>query len=154
MRSIVRRKYRTEGQRLPVTEASIVERQIAERIANANIRLRFDKSVLRLLNGLKTALADAVPKGQSIVFTVTAPIKRRAKTTALLEALVRDGLPNGDVRDTIEDNHVRVRRVTDVAPEVPKVLVLVHNSESDADLILGLAESQLRKVPRECGVAS
>jgi hypothetical protein len=127
-----------------MTETSIVERQIAERIANANIRLRFDKSVLRLLNGLKAALASAVPTGQSIVFTVTAPIKRRAKTAALLEALVRDGLPNGDVRDTIEDNHVRVRRVTDVPPEMPKVLVLVHNPEFDADLILGLAESQLR----------
>jgi hypothetical protein len=145
MRSIVRRKSGEDSKALPMTETSIVERQIAERIADAKIHLRFDKSVLRLLNGLKTALANAVPKGQSIVFTVTAPIKRRAKTAALLEALVRDGLPNDDVRDTIEDNHVRVRRVTDVPPEMPKVLVFVHNSEPDADLILEFAESQLRR---------
>jgi hypothetical protein len=128
-----------------MTETSNIEREIAERIAEAKIRLRFDKSVLRLVSGLKTALADAVPEGQTIIFTVTAPIKRRAKTATALEALVRSGLPNGDVSDTVEDNHVLVRRVTDVPHQMPKVIGFVHNSESDADLILRLAESQLRR---------
>ena len=126
-------------------ETSNIEREIAERIAEAKIRLRFDKSVLRLVNGLKTALADAVPEGQTIIFTVTAPIKRRAKTATVLDTLIRSGLSNGDVRDTIEDNHVRVRRVTDVRHHMPKVIGFVHNSESDADLILRLAETQLRR---------
>ena len=53
------------------TDPSPVEREIHERAAAAKIRLRFDRSVLRLLDGVKAALADAVPEGQSVVFTVT-----------------------------------------------------------------------------------
>jgi hypothetical protein len=66
----------------PTIKPSTIEREIAERIAAANIRLRSDKSVLRLVNGLKAALGEVVPEGQAVIFTVTAPIKRRAKTAA------------------------------------------------------------------------
>ncbi|MBY5751129.1 hypothetical protein E0H51_11600 [Rhizobium leguminosarum bv. viciae] len=127
----------------PAVETSMVELEIMDRIAAAKIRLRFDKSVVRLINSLKVALAEVVPEGQAVIFTVTAPIKRRVKTAAALEILVRSGLPSGEVRNTIQDNHVRVRRVTNVAAHMPKVVGFVHNPESDSDFILKLAESQL-----------
>jgi hypothetical protein len=57
--------------------------------------------------------------------------------------LVRGGLPAGDVRDTIEGNQIGLRRVTNVVAHMPKVIGFVHNSESDADIILTLAEAQL-----------
>jgi hypothetical protein len=127
----------------PTTKPSMIEREIAERIAAAKIRLRFDRSVLRLVNGLKAALAEVVPEGQAVIFTVTAPIKRRAKTAAALESLVRGGMPSDELCNTIEDNEVRLRRVTGVAAHIPKVIGFVHNPESDAALILALAESRL-----------
>ncbi|GLR57382.1 hypothetical protein [Rhizobium indigoferae] len=47
----------------------------------------------------------------------------------------------GDVRDTIEGNQIGLRRVTNVVAHMPKVIGFVHNSESDADIILALAEA-------------
>ncbi|MBB4255669.1 hypothetical protein [Rhizobium sp. BK008] len=111
---------------------SMIEEKIIESILAAQIRLLFDKSVLRLVSGLKVALTGVVPDGQTVIFAVTAPIKRRAKTAAALEMLVRGGLPAGDVRDTIEGNQIGLRRVTNVVVHMPKVIGFVHNSESDA----------------------
>jgi hypothetical protein len=128
-----------------MTAPSAIEREIIERIVAAKIRLRFDKAVLRLVSGLKAALAEVIPEEQTLIFTVTAPIRRRAKTAAALEALVRAGLPNGDVRSTVEENDVRLRQVIDVPAHMPKVLGFVHTLESDAGLILALTESQLRR---------
>ena len=129
---------------LPAIETSAIERDIIKQIAAAKIGLRSDKSVLRLVNGLKVALAEAAPEGQTIVFTVTAPIRRRAKTAAALESLVLAGLAIGKVvRDTIHDNQVRLRRLTRVLPCMPKVIGFVHNCETDAELILALARSRL-----------
>ena len=104
----------------------------------------FDKSVLRLINGLKATLAEIVPEGQAIIFTVTAPIRRRAQTAAALESLVRAGLPSDKVvRNTIHNSHVQLRRLTRVPPHMPRVIGFVHNREPDADLILALAGSRL-----------
>ncbi|WP_395020553.1 hypothetical protein [Dongia sp.] len=130
--------------RAPVRDPSAAEREIHERAAAAKIRLRFDKSVQRLLDDVKTALADAIPDGQAIIFAVTAPIRRRAKTAIAIEALVRAGLTaTGGVCSTIEDNRVRIRRVRKVPAGKPKVLGFVHNPESDADALLTLAEAHL-----------
>jgi hypothetical protein len=128
-----------------MTAPSAIEREIIERIVAAKIRLRFDKAVLRLVSGLKAALAEVIPEGQTLIFTVTAPIRRRAKMAAALEALVRAGLPNGDVRSTVEENDVRLRQVIDVPAHMPKVVGFVHTLESDAGFILALTESQLRR---------
>ncbi|HEX4198705.1 MAG TPA: hypothetical protein VHZ26_14810 [Caulobacteraceae bacterium] len=124
-------------------EPAAIERTIAEQAAAAKLRLRFDKSVVRLVGGLKAALDGVVPEDQTVVFTVTAPIKVRAKTAAALESLVRGGLPDGELRSVIHGNDVRVRRVTGVSAGMPRVLGFVHNPESDADLILALAEARL-----------
>jgi hypothetical protein len=72
-------------------DLAVIELEITERIAAAKSRLQFDKSVPRLVNGLKAALAQVVPEGQAVIFTITAPIKRRAKTAAVPETLVRGG---------------------------------------------------------------
>ena len=128
---------------MSVTETATIEREITERIIATGLRLRFDKVVLRLIDGLKAALAEIVPEGQTVIFTLTAPIKFPAKTAAAIEGLVRDGLPDGEVRKAIHGNHVRLRRVAGVPAETPRVVGFVHNPESDAGLILALAEARL-----------
>jgi hypothetical protein len=133
-----------------VTEPVMIEREIVERIAAAKLRLRFDKVVLRLIGGLKAALAEVVPEDQTVIFTLTAPIKLPAKTAAAIEELVRNGLHDSEVGTTLHGNQVRVRRVAGVPAEMPRVVGLVHNPESDASLILALAEARLLGRDQAC----
>ena len=120
-----------------------IEREIGERARAAKLKLRFDKVVRRLTGDLKATLAGVLPEGRSVVITVTAPIKHPAKTAETLENIVRDGLARGELCKTIHGNKVRVRPVTHVAKNMPKVLVFVHNTESDARRILNIAEARL-----------
>lgn len=62
-----------------MTETATIEREITERIVAARLRLRFDKVVLRLIDSLKVALAEIVLEDQTVIFTLTAPIKRPRK---------------------------------------------------------------------------
>ncbi len=121
----------------------MIEQQIIKRIRAAGLRLRFDKVVMGLVGDLKAALSNYVPEGQTIVFTLTAPIRLPGKTAAELEQLVREGLAGGELRSIIHGNEIRVRRVTGVSALMPKVAGFVHNPDSDAGLILDLAEREL-----------
>lgn len=126
-----------------MTKPAAIEQEITERITAASLRLRFDKVVLRLIDKVKAAVTDIVPEDQTVIFTLTAPIKRPAKTADAIEALVRDDLPDCEVRNTIHGNGVRLRRVTGVPAEMPRVIGFVHNRDSDAGLILAIAEARL-----------
>jgi hypothetical protein len=124
--------------------ALLVEQEIIAQIAATGIRLRFDKVALRLVNGLRAVLPDMVPDGQALIFTVTAPIRHPAKTSAALENLVRNGLPGHDFCGDIHDNHVRILQVKRVRVRMPRVFGFVHNSASNAGTILALTVSRLR----------
>jgi hypothetical protein len=61
---------------------------------------------------------------------------------------VSGGLPDREVRNTIlrntiHGNQVRLRRIAGVAADMPRVLGFVHHPESDASVILALAEARL-----------
>ena len=120
-----------------------IEREIGESARAAKLKLRFDKVVRRLTGDLKATLAGVLPEGRSVVITVTAPIKHPAKTAETLENIVRDGLARGELCKTIHGNKVRIRPITQVATNMPKVLAFVHNTESDARRILNIAEARL-----------
>ncbi len=126
-----------------ILKATTIELQIGERARAAKLKLRFDKVVRRLTGDLKATLAGVLPKGRSVVITVTAPIRHPAKTAETLENIVQDGLAHGELCKTIYGNKVRVRPIDKVATNMPKVLAFVHNTESDASLILNIAESHL-----------
>lgn len=124
-------------------ETATVEQEIVDQIAAARLRLRFDKVALRVIDGLKAALAETVQEGQAVIFTLTAPIRLPAKTVAAIEDLVRGGLPGNEVRETIHGNQVQLRRLAGVPAGMPRVIGFVHNPESDPDLILALVEARL-----------
>jgi hypothetical protein len=126
-----------------MTQFDITETQIAERLRAAKIRLRFDRVVRSLSVTLQTALSGAVPARQSVVFTLTAPIRRPAETSASLESLFRERGAGVDLRRTIHGNHIRMRTMAGVAKHASKVLVLVHNPDADSSQILAIAESCL-----------
>ncbi len=127
----------------PVIDADTVEREIIARLGAAKLRLRFDKVALRLVGGLKAALASVVPEGETVVFTISAPIRLPAKTAVALDHLLRDGPTDGERREIVHGNEVRARRLKGVPKHMPKVLGFVHSLESDAGAILALAEARL-----------
>jgi hypothetical protein len=49
----------------PSIDPNVVEREIIAQFGAAKLRLRFDKVALRLVGGLKAALARAVPEGET-----------------------------------------------------------------------------------------
>jgi len=118
-----------------------IEREIGGQASN-RLGLRFDKSAVRLISGLKSSLAEMVPEGEALILSVTAPIRLRAKTTAVLEDLIRQG---GELLETINGNKVRLRRLANLPANSPKMLGFVHNPTTDAETIFALAEDWLRK---------
>ena len=131
------------GAKLSAVEMTAVEREIVERIAAVKLRLRFDKVVLRLVSRLKAALAEVVQEDQTVIFTVAAPIRLPAKTSAALESVVRSGLSGGGLDGVIQGNPVQIRLVRGVQSSMPRVVGFVHDPESSTSLILVLAESCL-----------
>jgi hypothetical protein len=127
----------------PMIHADIVEREIIARIRAAKLRLRFDKVALRLVGDLKAASADVVPEGQTVVFTIRAPIRLPAKTAVALQNLLLDGPMDAERREIVHGNEVRIRRLKEVPKHRPKVLGFVHNLQSEAGAILALAEERL-----------
>jgi hypothetical protein len=122
-----------------VLNTATVEKKITQRLAAAGIRLRFDKVALRLLDGVRAALAQSLPEDQSIAFTVTAPIKLPAKTSAALQEWLRR-LPTHGLATTINGNEIRARIINNSTSGMPRVIGFVHN----ADLALDIAEASLR----------
>ena len=127
----------------PAVDADAVEREIIARLTAAKLRLRFDKVALRLSGGLKAALASAVPEGQAFLFTISAPIRLPGKTAAALEKLARSEPQEGERPEIVHGNEVRLRRLRGARKAMPRVLVFVHNADSDASAILAVAEALL-----------
>lgn len=122
---------------------SDIEHHLADKAARAGLRLRFDKVALRVTRSLQTSLRGFAPEGEAVLFTITAPISRPARTTAAIEALARNCPPGSRAKDTICGNDVRIRRIGGVANQVSSVLGFVHNPESDPEALLDLAEDHL-----------
>jgi hypothetical protein len=134
------------GQRIAV-EVATLKRKIA---GGAKPRLRFDKAVRQLIGDLQAALTKFVPDGEAVIVTCTAPIRLGSKTAAELESKIRDRLARrsakADIQDTINGNHIRVRFVKGVAARASRVVGFVHNPDSDAHVLLDIAQSLLQHI--------
>ena len=109
-------------------------------------RLRFDRVVLRLVADLRTAVSEIIAPDQTVIVTVTAPVRLGGKTAAAIADRIRDGLGRGDVRTTIHGNQVRLRRIADVPKPMPRLIGFVHNAETDPGPILDLTQSFVRGI--------
>jgi hypothetical protein len=128
----------------PISKAEMIEAKTAERIAATGIRLRFDKVALRLLDGVKAGVGQILPIDQSIAFTVTAPIKLPAKTSAALQECLPQLHAQG-LSTAINGNEIRARIVRNTSRHMPRVVGFVHNPDINADLLLTIAETSLRE---------
>src|SRR5437879_11840487 len=102
----------------------------------------FEKVATRLIERLQATLGETVPDGTTVLLTITAPIRLPSKTAASLEdkiqTLLGRGSPGRDEKDTIHGNRVRIRLLRDESERAPRMIGFVHNSDSDALLLLNM----------------
>ena len=99
----------------------------------------------RLIARLQATLGETVPDGMTLLVTITAPILVPSKTAAALEdkirALLRRGTARRVQKDTIHGNHVQIRLLRGISKRAPKVIVFVHNPETDPLQLVAMVES-------------
>jgi hypothetical protein len=104
--------------------------------------LRSDKVAIRLVERVRHAVSESVPKGKRLVFTVTAPIRLPAKTAATLEERIRSAVMRCcarlELEETIHGNHVRIWLLEGTSRS-SKVIGLVHNRGASPQALLALA---------------
>lgn len=130
-----------------------IEKQIADSIAKASgltvakLGLRFDRVVARLLGGLRVSVESMIPNGETVIITVTAPIKVPAKTAARIEHLTKEFLNSGtrhrSQKLSIFQNQVSIRLVATKSKRAPQFIGLVHNPEIDPKMLLDLTAQWL-----------
>jgi hypothetical protein len=131
----------------PIAVETAMIKRTAGTAGVAKVRLRFDRVALGFMARLRAALADSVPEGKTVLVTITAPIRLDGKTAAELEEKIRSTLARRltrlDLSETIYGNRIRVRLAKVAARRAPKVVGFVHNPDTDADILLEIAESLL-----------
>ena len=119
-----------DGRRIAVAAVSI--RQGPE---GTPPRLRFDKVVMRLVGGVREAMGEAVPDGDTVAFTVTAPIRQAAKTARAIEDEIGGCLkrPAKSVERTltIHGNGIALRLLRGGVKGAARVIGFVHNPDVD-----------------------
>jgi hypothetical protein len=118
--------------------------------AAAMPRLRFDRVAVRVVQALRTALAQSAPHGTTAIVTITAPIKVPAKTVAAVGERMRAALGGkglaANLAETILGNAIRVRMLKRDAPHAARLIGFVHNRDSSADVLLDATQSLLAAI--------
>ena len=137
------------GKRIPVAVA-VVNQRFFEKP-----HLRFDRVALRLVRNLRGALSETVPDGETVILTVTAPIRVPGRTAVELEGKVRTFLGPGskaaEIKDTIHENGIRARVVKHGFARQSKVVGFVHNPESDPGILMDVTGSLIELIGAAAG---
>jgi hypothetical protein len=133
------------GKRIAVDVVSVRQR-VAARDGRAKPRLRLDRVALRFVESLQASLREAVPDGNTLILTITAPIRLPNKTAAALEDKIRRRRARPELRHTINGNQIRVRFVRGGLQRAARVIGFVHSADSDPVVLLEFTQSLLARV--------
>jgi hypothetical protein len=109
-------------------------------------RLRLDRVAVGVVARLRAALGRAVPDNRTIVVTLTAPIRRAAKTAAAMEEQIRLRLRRrsmGRSADRIHGNKIQIWILKGGTALTSKLVGFVHNPDSDPAILIGLTRALL-----------
>jgi hypothetical protein len=108
-------------------------------------RLRFDRTAVALVKRLQATLARFVPKGKTVIVTITAPIRQDSKTSVVLERRIRELLATRRARlnATILGNRIQVRVLKGGANRTSKLVGFVHNPEPSPAALFDVTRSVL-----------
>jgi hypothetical protein len=133
------------GKRIAV-KVTTVRQSIGERTNPFKPRLRFDRVARRVVARLQAALRESVPDGTTVLFTITAPIRRAAKTAEALQVTIRAHLARRTpvpYQGSIHGNQIGIRVVHNASRQISKVIGLVHNPDPDPGALLHLMQAVL-----------
>jgi len=137
------------GKRIALA-VTCIESQAAARAKVTEPRLRFDRVALRLVDDLRTALGGSVPDGQTVLVTVTAPIRLPARTATAIEEKIRKLLATraapARLTDTIHGNGVQLHLLKGGTGRTARLIGFVHNPDSDPGILIDVARALLARV--------
>ncbi|NML23546.1 hypothetical protein HHL16_21890 [Pseudoflavitalea sp. G-6-1-2] len=109
--------------------------------------LRFDGVVIRLLRDIRAAVQNDVPKGATVVMTITAPIRFPTKTAIESSEKIIAFLQSGKQHQAlvIHENNVQLSIVHSTPKQSARFVGLVHNPDIDPKLLLSAAADWLNK---------
>jgi hypothetical protein len=109
--------------------------------------LRFDRVALRLLDDLQVCSTRLVPKGKTLLVTVTAPICVPSKTATALEKKIEKIFHQQNtsklVKMSIQKNQVQVKIVKNVQTKNLKFIGFIHNPTTKPKQLFDLTEKWL-----------
>jgi hypothetical protein len=111
-------------------------------------RLRFDRVAIGLVRRLQASLCAAVPDGQVVVVTITAPIRQDSRTGAALEDRIRQLLARrrAQLKATIHGNRIQARVLRGGGSRTAKLIGFVHNPQPDPSLLFDVTQSLLASI--------
>jgi hypothetical protein len=134
------------GRRIALVVAAI-ESRAARRARITRPGLRFDRVALGLIARLRTALHEAVPDHETVIVTITAPIRQPAKTAAAMVEKIRSFVATraapARLKDRIHGNDIEAHILTGGTTRRSKLLGFVHNPDSDPTILIDVARSLL-----------
>jgi hypothetical protein len=127
-----------------------IDSQAAARAKITKPRLRFDRVALRLVDDLRTALSGSVPDGQTVLVTITAPIRLPARTASAIEEktrkLVATRAAPARLTDTIHGNGIQVHLLKGGTRRTARLVGFVHNPDSDPSILIEVARALLARI--------
>ena len=127
-----------------------IDSQAAARAKITRPRLRFDRVALRLVDDLRTALGGSVPDGQTVLVTITAPIRLPARTAAAIEEkilkLVATRAAPARLTATIHGNGIQVHLLKGGTGRTARLIGFVHNPDSDPGILIDVARALLARL--------
>jgi hypothetical protein len=140
-------------------EVTTIKQRLAARDGVSKPRLRFDRVALGLVRRLQAALSEAVPEGKTVIVTITAPIWQPSKTASALEDIIRRCLARRsaaleapvEAKDRIHENQIRVRVLKGGSRRASKVIGIVHNPDSDPEVLLDMTQALIEGLGAKSG---
>lgn len=127
-----------------------VETRAARRAGIARPGLRFDRVALGLIARLQTALYETVPDHETVLVTITAPIRLPAKTAAAMtekiQNLVATRAAPARLTARIHDNDIQAHVLEGGTARTSRLIGFVHNPDSDPTTLIEVTRSLLARV--------
>ena len=142
--------YLTLAGKRTALAVTCIESRAAGRAKVGKLRLRFDRVALRLVDHLRTAVSGSVPDGETVLVTITAPIRLPARTATAVEAKIRRSVATRAAparhTGTIHGNEIQLHLLKGGTDRTAKLIGFVHNPDSAPNILIDVARSLLTRI--------
>jgi len=142
--------YLTHAGKRTALAVTCIESRATARAKATKPRLRFDRVALRLVADLRAAVGGSVPEGETVLVTITAPIRLASRTATAMAEKIRKLIATRSaparLTDTIHGNEIRVHLLKGGTGRTARLIGFVHNPDSDPTILIDVARSLLARL--------